>query len=107
MSALPPHELISTRPPLRRPWWRQRWLMIVAGYAFAFLTGMAFARWLTSSGDWHDGFAWERALIRHLHFHLPHWLDSIVLALPWLGTNISLIPVTLAVAAWLIWRLRR
>ena len=81
--------------------------MIVAGYAFSFLTGMAFARWLTSFGDWHDGLRWERAFMQHLHLGLPRWMDAIMLALPWLGTNITLLPLTGVTALWLAMRLKR
>lgn len=81
--------------------------MIVAGYAFAFLAGIGFARWLTHYGDWHDGLAWERAVLRAVHVELPAWLDSILVTMPWLGTNITLLPLSLAVAAWLAFRRRR
>lgn len=78
--------------------------MIVAGYAFAFLTGMAFARWLLSYGDWHDGVAWERALLRSLNGALPRWMDAIFMALAWLGTNITLLPISIIVVLWLVLR---
>lgn len=81
--------------------------MIAAGYAFAFLSGMAFARWLTSYGDWHDGLAWERALMRAVHVPLPSWLDAMMVAMPWLGTNITLFPASLAVVVWLVFREKR
>jgi len=81
--------------------------MIVAGYALAFLTGMAFARWLTSWGDWHDGLAWERAFLRAVHVPLPAWLDAVMVAMPWLGTNITLLPASAAMVAWLLFRRRR
>lgn len=81
--------------------------MILAGYAFAFLTGMAFARWLTSYGDWHDGLAWERRLIRAAHVPLPGWLDAALVVMPWLGTNLTLLPISLAVVLWLVFRKRQ
>jgi len=81
--------------------------MLLAGYAFAFLSGLAFARWLTSYGDWHDGLAWERALLRAIHVELPRWLDAVLVAAPWLGTNITLLPASLLLAVWLAARLRR
>jgi len=71
--------------------------MIVAGWAIALLSGMAFARWLHSYGDWHDGLAWERALLRAVHVPLPQWLDTIMVAMPWLGTNITLLPMTIVI----------
>jgi membrane-associated phospholipid phosphatase len=95
------------RPPSRRPWWRQRWQMILAGYAFAFLTGLAFARWLTSYGDWHDGLAWERAVIRAIHVELPAALDAVFLVLPWLGTNITLLPLSAVIVLWVAVRYAR
>lgn len=81
--------------------------MIAAGYAMAFLVGMALARWLHTYGDWHDGLAWERALMRAVHFELPQWLDTIMLAMPWLGTNITLLPLTIATVLWLLFRQKR
>ena len=81
--------------------------MIIAGYALAFLTGLAFARWLTSYGDWHDGLAWERAVVRAMDLGLPSWLDRIFLVLPWLGTNITLMPLSVVIVLWIAFRERR
>lgn len=81
--------------------------MVAAGYAFAFLAGLGFARWLTAFGDWHDGLAWERALMRAVHVPLPSWLDAAIVVMPWLGTNITLLPASVAVVAWLLLRARR
>lgn len=91
----------------QRPWWRQRWQMIIAGYALAYLAGMAVARWLHGFGDWNDGLAWERELMRAAHVELPRWLDTVVLLMPWLGTNITLLPVSIVVVLWLVFRERR
>jgi membrane-associated phospholipid phosphatase len=90
-----------------RPWWRQRWQTILAGYAFAFLAGLGFARWLHTFGDWHDGLAWERAFLRTINTALPPLLDAIMLGMPWLGTNITLLPTTVVVVLWLVWRKKR
>lgn len=73
----------------------------------AFLVGMAFARWLHSYGDWHDGLAWERALMRAAHVDLPRWLDTLMVAMPWLGTNITLLPLAIATVLWLLLREKR
>jgi undecaprenyl-diphosphatase len=81
--------------------------MIIAGYALAFLTGMAFARWLHSYGDWHDGLAWERAMLRGLQGALPHWMDGVLMLLSWLGTNITLFPLTAGTVLWLALRKKR
>ena len=81
--------------------------MIVAGYAISFLVGMALARWLNSYGDWHDGLAWERAVLRAVDADLPRWLDSLLVAMPWLGTNITLLPLTIVTVLWLVLREKR
>ena len=98
---------MTARPPERRPWYRQRWNMIVAGFAFAFLAGMAFAFWMHSHGEWKHGLGWERTLLRRSHVTLPHWLDAILVVMPWLGTNITLVPLTIIVVLWLWLRLKR
>ena len=86
-----------------RPWWRQRWLTIAAGYSFAFLTGMAVAAWTKHTGDWVHGDAWERHLMLASQIHFPAWFDALIYASPWLGTNITLIPGVL-VGVWWLWR---
>jgi membrane-associated phospholipid phosphatase len=88
-------------------WWRQRWLLVIVGYGCSFLTGILFARWLTSFGDWHQGLRWERHVILTMRGTLPHWLDSVVLLLPWFGTNLTLIPFTMFTVGWLAWREHR
>lgn len=95
------------RSELARPWWRQRWLMLLAGYCISFLTGMAFASWVIRSGDWHGGMQWERELMYKLHVDLPPALDRLMLLLPWFGTNITLIPGVLAIVVWLWWKKHR
>ena len=63
MSSLPARGIdrATVNDSSARPWWRQRWQMIIAGYCLAYLAGMALARWLHAYGDWNDGLAWERA----------------------------------------------
>jgi membrane-associated phospholipid phosphatase len=85
----------------------KRWGLVVAGYAAAFFAGVGFAKWLHTWGDWHDGLAWERAMLRAWHVDLPGWLDSVMLLMPWLGTNITLLPITAGLVAWLALRHRR
>ena len=97
----------SSPSELNRPWWRQRWLMLLAGYCLSFLTGMAFAAWVIRTGDWQGGMRWERALMYAMHIQLPSVLDRLMLVLPWFGTNISLIPGVLAIVIWLWWKKRR
>lgn len=81
--------------------------MIVAGFAFAFLAGMAFAYWMHSHGEWQAGLGWERTLLRRVHVQLPGWLDAILVVLPWLGTNITLVPLSAVIVLWLVVREKR
>ncbi len=81
--------------------------MLLAGYAFAFLVGMAFARWLHAYGDWHDGLAWERAMIHAVNVRLPSGIDQVLLVMPWLGTNLTLLPISIVTALWLVLREKR
>src|SRR5262245_56517771 len=89
-----------------RPWWRQRWQVIVGGYAVAAVAGFAFAGWVRSQTDWSKGMSWERSLVVATHGPLPSVLDALMLALPWLGTNITLIP-GIAFLVWWLWAKRR
>ena len=87
-----------------RAWWQQRWGTLLGAYILSTLVGVAFAEWVRSSaGDWNHGPAWERALIVRMHPSLPGWVDSIVVVLPWSGTNLTLIPA-ITVLVWWIWR---
>jgi len=98
-----PSSFERPRTGLNRPWWRQRWLTIAAGYSFAFLVGMACAAWAKNFGDWQHGTDWERALMLWTQAHKPPpWLDALIYASPWLGTNITLIPGVL-LGVWWLW----
>jgi membrane-associated phospholipid phosphatase len=81
--------------------------MLIAGYSLAFLTGMALARWLHTYGDWHDGLAWERAVLHAINVRLPAWIDTVMLVMPWLGTNWTLLPITILTVLWLVLRQKR
>jgi undecaprenyl-diphosphatase len=83
-------------------------LTILAGYSFAFLIGMAFAAWAERFGDWQHGTGWERSLLLWTQAHKPpQWLDTLIYASPWLGTNITLIPGVLVCVWWLWARAKR
>jgi membrane-associated phospholipid phosphatase len=86
-----------------RPWYRQRWPLIVAGFVAAYLAGVLFALVIHSQGDWSQGLLWERDLLMSVHAHspLPLPLDVMMLVFPWFGTNISLMPVIGIVVIWL------
>jgi len=68
---------------------------------------MAVAAWAERQGGWQHGTEWERSLMLAAHLKLPKWLDDLILASPWLGTNISLIPGVLLGVWWLWARLKR
>ena len=89
-----------------RPWYRQRWGAVAAGFALCFLVGMLVAELTTSAGDWNHGLPWERALMIRMHPTLPRAFDWLMLAIPWFGTNIALIPEILLIVWWL-WRRER
>ena len=78
------------------------------GYLAALLVGAAYGAWVSAAGNWDIGRAWERAVLEAFQASLPLPLDVAMLVLPWLGTNVTLIPAVLVAAAWLDrWRRRR
>jgi undecaprenyl-diphosphatase len=89
-----------------RPWYRQRWGTILAGFALSFLVGFASAEYTRSLGNWDRGLPWERALMVRVHTPLPPLLDSFMLICPWFGTNISLIP-GIGLIVWWLWKKER
>jgi membrane-associated phospholipid phosphatase len=72
----------------------------------ALLVGVVFAYILRETGNWDQGLAWERDFMIRTHIRFPHALDALLIALPWLGTNITLIPLVVAVSVWLVRRHR-
>jgi undecaprenyl-diphosphatase len=66
---------------------------------------VAFALWVKSGGDWRVGLPWERTFMLSLHRPVPSIVDGVLLALPWLGTNLTLMPILTAVSWWL-WKRR-
>jgi undecaprenyl-diphosphatase len=92
--------------PVAVPWWRQRWIEIAVAYILSSLTGIATAAWVRASGDWNHGLGWERTMLIRMHIHMPRALDTLMLVLPWSGTNISLIPA-IALIVWWLWKKER
>lgn len=84
-----------------RPWYRQRWPIIIAGFLAAYLSGVLFAVVVRAQGDWSHGMPWERDLLRAVHPPLPAILDAWMMVVPWFGTNISLMPVIGVIVLWL------
>jgi membrane-associated phospholipid phosphatase len=102
-----------TVPSPRRQWFRRRgdivWTAswIVGGYFGALLVGILFAQLMQRTGNWDQGLAWERALLTGIHVRFPEPFDTLMLVLPWLGTNITLLPLVVAVSLWLLVRRKR
>lgn len=86
---------------------RRRWSLLAGGWLLAFGVGIIIALLAKSSGDWNEGLAWERELLESMHVTLPRALDTLLLIVPWFGTNITLLPLVLAAAALLVWRFQR
>ena len=99
-----------THPGRRRLFFRRRgdliwaWAWVVGGYFAALLAGVLFAQLIRRTGSWDQGLAWERDLMLASHVRWPAPIDALLLVLPWLGTNITLIPLVLIVAVWLVKR---
>ncbi|HEU5173508.1 MAG TPA: phosphatase PAP2 family protein [Gemmatimonadaceae bacterium] len=89
--------------PLGRP----RWTLVIVGYLLALASGWMYGAAIRAGGEWHDGAAWERALLLTVNDDLPRWLDTALYLVPWAGTNLTLGPLIGLFAAWLIWRGRR
>ncbi len=64
---------------------------------------MVYALRLEATGDWRIGLPWERALMLWIDRGVPVAFDWLMLGLPWLGTNLTLLPIIALVSLWL-WR---
>jgi undecaprenyl-diphosphatase len=100
-------------PDTRRQWFRRRgdlvWTgsWIVAGYFGSLLVGSLFAQLMRRTGNWDQGLEWERAFLLRTHVKFPEPFDTLMVVLPWLGTNITLLPLVVAVSLWLLVRRKR
>lgn len=77
--------------------------MSVAGLLLSTGVGAVYALRLEASGDWRTGLPWERALMLSIDRGVPAAFDWLMLGLPWLGTNLTLLPIIALVSLWL-WR---
>lgn len=83
--------------------WRRAIIVSVAGLLITGVIGAAFALVVQSNGDWRVGLPWERALLLRIDRTAPAAVDWVMLALPWLGTNLTLLPIIALLSLWL-WR---
>ena len=77
--------------------------MSVAGLVLSTAAGVVYALRLEATGDWRIGLPWERAMMLWIDRGVPVAFDWLMLGLPWLGTNLTLLPTIALVSFWL-WR---
>ena len=99
-------ELENEGASLRSVLARVHWIRLLVGFVIAAGVGAGYATILRRSGDWNHGLPWERDLMLRLHQNFPTWLDDIMLTVPWLGSNILMLPATI-IGAWRLWKPRR
>lgn len=78
---------------------RAFWLWAIVGAVAACGVGALYAYHLQRTGEWTSGLAWEVEILRDLHAHWPAPIDAALVFIPWLGTNLTILPA-IAVTAW-------
>ncbi|MEO5813846.1 MAG: phosphatase PAP2 family protein [Gemmatimonadaceae bacterium] len=74
-----------------------------AAYLAAWLTGVGFGYVLARTNSWKLGAEWERGMLTWIHDRpLPTLFDRLMLAMPYLGTNLTMLPLVIAVGL-LLW----
>jgi len=74
---------------------------LVFAYLLAWAVGIAYGFFIRLTTTWDTGAAWERSALQWFHMTLPGLLDRIVLLMPYTGTNLTLLPATIAIGWWL------
>jgi undecaprenyl-diphosphatase len=86
---------------------RARWrlsLELGACYIASWLVGIGFGYAVEKTGTWALGAAWEREMLRWIHERpFPVWIDNVMLATPYAGTNLTMLPLMLVVGL-VLWR---
>lgn len=82
---------------------RRFWGWVVGGAIGTLIAGVVYAHYLQRTYGWTHGYAWEIALLRDVHMHLPSFFDALLLAIPWFGTNITILPAV-AIASYILSR---
>ena len=66
--------------------------------------GVGFGLFLKQTDSWARGWGWERDMLRWLHDRpLPPSLDTLMLAMPYVGTNLTILPLMIVVGL-VLWR---
>ena len=92
-----------TLPPARHPR-RQLAIDVGLGYLAAWVVGVLFGLALKQTSGWTNGAGWEREVLAWFHEHpLPFWLDRVMLAAPYFGTNLTILPLMIVVGL-VLWR---
>jgi membrane-associated phospholipid phosphatase len=77
---------------------------VAIGYAAAWLVGIGFGYSLSRTASWRVGAEWEKDVLRWMHGHpLPYVLDQLMLFMPYLGTNLTMLPLMIVVGL-VLWR---
>ena len=83
---------------------RRLMLSVASWYVAAWLVGVGFGFGLSRTSGWRGGAQWEQTTLRWLHAHpLPYLLDLLMLAMPYLGTNLTMLPLIIVVGL-VLWR---
>ena len=85
---------------------RGTWTRLVVGWLLAYAAGASVALGVKHAGGWDNGTQWDLSVLHRVHTSLPTWADTLLLAIPWLGTNITIFAVLIPYTVWL-WRRKR
>lgn len=91
---------MSARAALRALPWRR----ILLAFGSAFAAGLVTAWIIQWTGTWLDGADWEHRLLAYAQTTVSPILDPFFLALPYIGTNYSLLPFVTIACVWLWYR---
>ncbi len=98
--ALPPDSVAAPATEA----WKRLIVGVGVGYLAAWAIGVGFGLVLQGMGIWQGGAAWEHSMLAWIHDRpLPPFLDSLMLAVVYAGTNLTLLPLILVVG-FVLWR---
>lgn len=75
---------------------------VLIAYAITWCVGWGYGFAISRTSTW-AGAPWERLLLGWFHAQtVPHWLDLVLLYVPYyLGTNLTILPIVLVLGLWL------